>query len=427
MHEPLPSGFRKATAADRRAMITALDPAITEAALGTDPEMIELADVMVESSIGYLAVPLGIAAGFQIDGSVYDVPMATEEPSVIAAASYGASIVRRGGGFTTVAGELVTTGQLFVEATTEDTATRVERAENELRAVVNPLTRRMEARGGGWKGMDTVWLPETALLRVQVHLDARDAMGANIVNSIVEELRSPVEALTGGRVVMAILTNASDRRVTTARFSVTTASLARAGVAGSEVARRIVLASEIAREDPTRAVTHNKGVMNGITALALATGNDTRALEAAVHRYAAIDGGYRALTRYHVTDERLHGELALPLPLGTVGGAAGIHPTSAAALALLNSPGAATLASVAACVGLAQNLSALFALVTEGIQRGHMGLHAERLAWAAGARGEERRRVVETMRAEHRYGVDVAAEALARLREEPTARRPGDS
>ncbi len=421
MHDPLPSGFRKASAADRRAMLTALEPAITEAALGTDPEMIELADVMVESSVGYLAVPLGIAAGFRIDDSVYDVPMATEEPSVIAAASYGASVVRRGGGFTTVAGELVTTGQLFVEATTEDAGTRVAAAESELRTIVNPLTKRMEARGGGWRGMDTAWLTETKLLRVQVHIDARDAMGANIVNSIVEALRSRVEELTGGRVVMAILTNASERRVTTARFSVTTASLARAGVGGPEVARRIVLANEIAREDPTRAVTHNKGVMNGITALALATGNDTRAIEAAVHRYAATDGGYRALTRYRVADDRLHGELALPLPLGTVGGAAGIHPTSAAALALLGSPGAERLARIAACVGLAQNLSALFALVTEGIQRGHMGLHAERLAWAAGARGEERRRVVETMRAEHRYGVEVATELLARLREERDA------
>ncbi|HKJ85251.1 MAG TPA: 3-hydroxy-3-methylglutaryl-CoA reductase, partial [Spirochaetia bacterium] len=241
MHDPLPSGFRKASTTDRRTMVTALDPAITEAALGTDPEMIELADVMVESSVGYLAVPLGIAAGFQIDGSVCDVPLATEEPSVIAAASYGASIVRRGGGFTTVAGELVTTGQLFVEATTEAAAARVSAAEDELRVIVNPLTKRMESRGGGWKGMDTAWLPETGLLRVQVHIDARDAMGANIVNSIVEELRSPVETLTGGRVVMAILTNASDRRVTTARFSVKTASLARAGVAGPEAARRIVL------------------------------------------------------------------------------------------------------------------------------------------------------------------------------------------
>jgi len=416
MSAALPAGFRKLTTAERREAIRARHPDITDAALGADPDMLELADVMVESAVGYFALPIGIATGFRVDGADYDVPLATEEPSVVAAASYGASVVRRGGGFTTEPGELVTTGQLFVEHAGTAAAERVREAEGRLRAQAHRLVERMEHRGGGWRGMDVAWLPATGLLRVQIHVDARDAMGANVVNSIAEALRPPVEELTGGRVVMAILSNASDRRVTAARFSVKTGTLARAGVAGPEAARRIVLANEIAREDPTRAVTHNKGIMNGITALALATGNDTRALEAAVHSYAARDGSYRALTSYRVADDRLHGSVELPLPLGTVGGATGVHPTSAAALAMLGAPDASTLARVAAGVGLAQNFAALFALVTEGIQQGHMGLHAERIAWMAGARDDERRLVVQAMRDRGRYGVDIASEELARVR-----------
>lgn len=411
----LPRSFRKSPIDERRATLERL-AGITPAALGSDADMVELADVMVESAVGYLALPVGIAAGFLIDGEVYDVPMATEEPSVIAAAGYAASIVRRGSGFTTVPGEPVTTGQLFVTDPAPGAAERIEVQREALQREAAPLLERMEKRGGGWRGMDVAWLTRSGTMRVQVHIDVRDAMGANIVNSVMEQLRAPVERITGGNVVMAILSNAADRRVTTARFEVDAQRLARGGREGREVAERLVLANEIAREDHLRAVTHNKGVMNGVTALALATGNDTRAIEAAVHEYASRGGAYSALTRYRLDGDALCGELSIPTPLGVVGGAAGIHPASNAALALLGNPGAVELGRIAACVGLAQNFAALFALVSEGIQRGHMGLHAHRLAWAAGARGDERHRVVDEMRERGVYGSEIARSILAEIR-----------
>lgn len=414
VRDPLPAGFRKLSLIERRELLRARHPDIAPAGFGTDPDLVELADVMVESAVGYLAVPMGIAAGFLIDGVVHDVPLATEEPSVIAAAGYAASIVRRGGGFTTEAGRTITTGQLFVEGATAGAEARLAAAEPRLREIAEPLLERMAARGGGWRGVEVQ--PLADLLRVDFHVDVRDAMGANVVNTVGEALREAVELTSGGRVVMAILTNASDPRRFTARFSLPASRLARAGVPGPEAARRIVLANRIAELDPSRAVTHNKGIMNGITSLALATGNDTRALEAAAHHAACTADGYRALTRYRLENDTLHGELSMPIALGTVGGAAGIHPTSAAALEILGRPEAITLGRIAVSVGLAQNLAALFALVTEGIQRGHMGLHAGRVAWAAGARGEERAAVTEAMRSLGRYDAATAAAELARLR-----------
>ncbi|MFW5688297.1 MAG: hydroxymethylglutaryl-CoA reductase, degradative [Spirochaetota bacterium] len=420
----LPSSFRKRSLAERRELIEHHYPGVNAEAFGTDSEAIELADVMVESAVGYLALPIGVVTGFIVNDIRYDVPLATEEPSVIAAAGYAASLFARGGGFITTVGETVTTGELFVERTDAQTPGLIRERSAELEAVAAPILERMARRGGGWRGMECAWLPETRVTRVQVHVDVRDAMGANAVNSVVEALRKPVEAITGGRVVMAILTNAADRRVTTARGSIRTSLLSRAGIDGPEIARRIVLANEIALEDHTRAVTHNKGIMNGVTSLAIATGNDTRALEAAVHEYASRSGRYRALTRYEIAGETLEAQISLPVSLGTVGGAAGIHPTSSAGLALLGNPSAIELAGIAAAVGLAQNFAALFALVSEGIQRGHMGLHAHRIAWAAGARGSERDAVVAAMRARGEYGHDVAAEELARVRRDPDGGRP---
>lgn len=421
MGDRLPGDFRKSTVDERRHMVAGAHPGLDAIAFGRDDEMVELADVMVESSVGYLALPLGVATGFLIDGERVDVPLATEEPSVIAASTYAARIIARGGGFETTGGETITTGQIYVEHAAPDADQRIVAHEERLRLTVAPLLAAMEARGGGWRGIRSCRLPDSGLLRLEVDIDTRDAMGANLVNSVVEHLRQDVEALSSGRVVMAILSNAGTRRIRRARIAVPVSILARAGVPGPEVARRIVLANDIAREDPARAVTHNKGIMNGVTALALATGNDTRAVEAAAHAYASRDGTYRALTRYRL-DERpdgsrlLRGELEMPVPLGTVGGAIGIHPTARASLALLGDPDAATLAGIAVSAGLAQNLAALTALVTEGIQRGHMGLHAERVAWVAGARGEERRLVAAAMRARGEYGSNAAKEALAEVR-----------
>jgi len=383
--------FRKWDIARRREAISAIlhhagfGAAAVEQALGTDGNLIELSDVMVESAIGYAALPLGVCRGLVADGRIYDLPLVTEEPSVIAAATYGSGIVARSGGFVTWSDDPITTGQIFVEGTSANAQATVMAGEKEILKALAPVIASMEKRGGGYRGMDAAYLPETGLLRVQLHLDVRNAMGANLVNTAAEAARPVVEQITGGRCLMAILSNAADRRLAGANFKIPVPLLSRSGQSGSDVGRRIALASDLAEEDPSRAVTHNKGVMNGVSALMLATGNDTRAVEAAVHGHACRSGSYRAVATYRVVDDHLEGTIEIPLPVGTVGGAAGIHPTSKLALALLGNPTSSQLARVAAAIGLAQNLAALSALVTEGIQRGHMALHARRLAWTEGA------------------------------------------
>ena len=386
--------FRKWDITQRRGAIaeilesTGFSREAVEQALGTDNDLIDLSDVMVESAIGYAALPLGVCRGLVADGRTYDVPLVTEEPSVIAAATYGSGIVARSGGFTTWSDDPITTGQIFIEGATTDAEAAVMSAEPKIRAALAPVIANMEKRGGGYRGMDAAHLPETGLLRVQLHLDVRDAMGANLVNTAAEAARPVVEQVTGGRCLMAILSNAAERRLAGASFKVPVSALTRSERSGADVARRIEMASDLAQEDPSRAVTHNKGVMNGITALMLATGNDTRAVEAAVHRYASRTGKYRGVATYRGVNDQLEGSIEIPLAVGTVGGAAGIHPTSRLALALLGNPSSSELARVAAALGLAQNLAAVSALVTEGIQRGHMAHHARRLAWRVGGGAE---------------------------------------
>ena len=399
-------GFRHASLEERRRLIadrTAGENSIDQCApLGTDTSMVELADLMVESAVGYLAVPLGIASGFVIDGRSYDVPMATEEPSVIAAATYAARRVAACGGFSIETGETITSGQIFLEQCDPDARARLEQATHKLSDAAGEMLVSMTKRGGGWRGYRVEERGDKTI-RVQFDIDVRDAMGANLVNTVGEKLRPVVESISGGRCLLAILTNASSHRVTTARCAVPVRLLARGGVAGDEAARRIACAARIAQEDPERAVTHNKGIMNGISALALATGNDTRASEAAAHAYAARSGQYLGLSTHTVENGSLVCSLTMPIALGTVGGATTIHPTCRMALRLLGSPSARVLAGIAAAVGLAQNIAALHALVTEGIQRGHMGLHARRTAYLAGARGNEINEVVARMRSEERF------------------------
>ncbi len=417
--------FRKLAIDDRRTAIAHEHGLAGDEAFGTEGDLIELADVLVESAVGYIAVPVGIVTGLLVDGVVVDVPLATEEPSVVAAASYAGSLIGRSGGFTTSAGRTITTGQVFIDGATDDALDALHAAGDRLAAVAARPLERMSARGGGWRGCSATWLETSRLVKFEFDVDTRDAMGANVVNTTAETLRDELERVTGGTVLMAILTNDAPHRVTSATFAVPADSLARAGRSGREVAERVVRASQAAFDDPGRAVTHNKGIMNGIAALALATGNDTRALEAAVHRFAANDGVYRGVSRYTIDGDTLTGRIELPIVLGTVGGAATFHPATRAALRVLGSPDASRLASIAAAIGLAQNFAALFALVSEGIQAGHMGLHANRVAWQAGARGAERRRVVESMRASSDFSAAFAARAIERLRSGPAP--PGRS
>lgn len=379
---------------------------------GSDEGLLDLADAMVEQAVGYMGVPLGLAGPFTIDRRKIMIPMATEEPSVVAAASFAGSILSRHGGITTEAAEPVMTAQLFVEEITdgEEASRLIRESEDEIRSHLASTLESMEKRGGGWRKIDTRWIAPSRTLVVNLLIDVRDAMGANLLNSAAEEIRPLVEKITGGRVLMAILSNRSLERTATASFSLPVEELGRNGFDGAETARRIVRADEIARQDPNRAVTHNKGIMNGINALALVTGNDTRAIEAAAHSYAGRFGPYHGLTRYRIEDNILHGFLEMPLPFASTGGAVGFHPVSRWAMEIMKNPDARELSRIAAALGLAQNLSALRALVSEGIQKGHMGLHARRLAYNAGARGEDLACYAEFIREEGIRGRKEAVE-----------------
>lgn len=382
----LPRNFRKLSMVEKRAALRrALDVGEDEEVyLEAETPMLELAEAMVESAVGILPIPLGIASGFLIDGTVYDIPLATEEPSVIAAASYAARIIARGGGFVTESEPPVMTAQVYLTGVSPEGETALDRSEDAIRDAVSGVLKGMESRGGGYRGFDVARLSE--FVRVQLYVDVRDAMGANLLNTAAETLRPVLSRISGGESVMAILSNAAQSRRARASFDVSVDLLARAGFEGLESAKRIEAGCRIAALDPSRAVTHNKGIMNGISGLALATGNDTRGLEAAVHSYAARTGVYCPLSSFEVRGDRLHGEIDLPLPLATVGGAVSFHPVAKLCLRLLGSPRATELARIAAALGLAQNFAAIYALVTEGIQRGHMAKHANRVAWQAAQR-----------------------------------------
>lgn len=415
----IPERFGRLPLEERRRLVGGQAEAEGWEAVSGAPALAELADLMVEGAVGSLPLPLGLASGFRIDGEELAVPMAVEEPSVIAAASFAARMVRRGGGFTTWATEPVMRAQVFLEKAPAGAEARVAEREPAIRSRLSVLQASLEARGGGFRGLAIDRLPATGLLRVELAIDVRDALGANLLNTAAEHLRPLLEEATGGRVLMAILSNAAEDRRAGARFALPLEHLTPAGGAAcldrADVARRVVLAGELAREDPSRAVTHNKGIMNGISSLALATMNDARAVEAAAHAWAARDGRYRGLSSYAFDGVRLEGSLELPLPLAAVGGAVGFHPASRFALEVLGRPDGRKLARIAAALGLAQNLAAVLALVTGGIQRGHMKFHAARVAYLAGARGPEVRQVAA------RLGqVCTAGEArrvLAELRE----------
>jgi len=342
---------------------------------------LELADLLVENAVGWMPVPLGVASGLVVNGRNYEVPLATEEPSVIAAASYGASLAARAGGFRAGAADPVMRAQVFLENPAPDAETRLEAHRGALEAEARTHMASMERRGGGLRALSLGRLAGLDVAAVRLDVDVRDAMGANLLNTLAEAMTPSLEKTLGGRKLLAVLSNDASLRPAWAEVRFPFTSLNKPGIPGSEMARRIALASAVAQADPQRAVTHNKGIMNGISALALATGNDTRALEAAVHSFAAATGSYRGLSRWSVEGEFLAGHLDIPLALATVGGSVGIHPTARMALQLLGDPSSPELCTLAAALGLAQNFAALFALAGEGIQRGHMALHDRRRDW----------------------------------------------
>ena len=342
---------------------------------------VDLADLLVENAVGWMPLPLGVASGLIVNDTSYEVPLATEEPSVVAAVSYAASLASRWGGFSAGAGAPVMRAQVFLENPAPDVEARLETHRQALEQEARGHLVSMERRGGGLRGLSLTRLEGLEVAVVRLDVDVRDAMGANLLNTLAEALVPSLERALGGKKLLAILSNDASLRPAWAEVRLPVTALAKPGFDGPEMARRVALASSVAQADPQRAVTHNKGIMNGITALALATANDTRALEAAVHSFAGRGGQYRGLSQWTVEGEFLKGRIDIPLALATVGGSVSIHPTAQMALQLLGHPDSPTLCSLAAALGLAQNFAALFALTGEGIQRGHMALHQRRTEW----------------------------------------------
>jgi hydroxymethylglutaryl-CoA reductase len=376
---------------------------------------VEQADRMAENVIGTFQVPLGVATNFIIDGLELAVPMATEEPSVIAAASNGARMAREGGGFVTSSTGPVMRAQIQAVGIADPFGARQEilNHKDELIKAANEKDPMLVKFGGGVKDIEAYVIESRAGTMVVAHLivDCRDAMGANAVNTMAESLAPRIEQITGGRVYLRIISNLADLRLARAK-----AVFKAQEIGGTEVVDGIIQAAALAEVDPYRAATHNKGIMNGVTAVVLATGNDTRAVEAGAHAYASMRGRYTSLTRYEKNkDGDLVGSIEMPVAVGLVGGATRVHPVAKTVVKILGLKSADHLSRIIASVGLAQNFAALRALASEGIQRGHMTLHAKNVAVQAGARCDLVEMVAARMAAERRINVDRAAEILKEL------------
>jgi hydroxymethylglutaryl-CoA reductase len=424
------SGFYNLTPAERKQIIANWAELTPEQVTALETGLtLAQADKMVENVIGAYALPLGIATNFLINGQEILVPMVIEEPSVVAGASFAARLARAGGGFHAETTESLMIGQIQVLDLPDPraAAARVQEQSQRLIELANRTDPVIVSLHGGARAIETFVFsdsPVGPLLTVHVIYDCRDAMGANMVNTACEALAPLVEEITGGRVNLRILSNLADRRLALARCVIPASALETAELPGALVAQRIVEAYALAAVDPYRAATHNKGIMNGIDAVVIATGNDWRAIEAGAHAYAARDGQYRSLSEWSLTPAgpstgsglALVGSLELPLAVGTVGGATRVHPTARIALQIMGVTKARDLAEIIVSVGLAQNLAAIRALATEGIQKGHMALHARQVAIAAGAAGDEVDRVAAAMVQERVVRGDRAAQLLTELR-----------
>ncbi|RJQ42191.1 MAG: hydroxymethylglutaryl-CoA reductase, degradative [Anaerolineaceae bacterium] len=351
----------------------------------------EQADLMIENVVGIYGLPLGIAQHFVINGRTVLVPMAVEEPSVVAAASYMAKLAQAGGGFTAKASAQEMIGQLQILDVADIPAAEkaLLAAREQIMAQAAEADPMLVKVGGGPKDLEIRIIEDSPLgsfLVLHLILDVRDAMGANAVNTALERISPLVEQVTGGRVLLRILSNLADRRLAKATCTIPVEALVYDNFSGEEVRDRIIAAWAFAAADPYRAATHNKGIMNGVDAVVIASGNDWRAVEAGAHAYAARSGRYTSLSTWSADAQgNLLGELEMPMAVGIVGGATRVHPTARAVLKLMGVQKASDLAEIIISVGLAQNLGALRALATEGIQRGHMALHARQVAVAAGA------------------------------------------
>ena len=383
---------------------------------------VDRASGMVENVVGTFELPLGIATNFTINGRDVLVPMAVEEPSVVAAASFMARLARDCGGFETSSSAPLMRAQVQVLGVTDPHGARqaLLRHRDEILAVANSRDQVLIGLGGGCRDIEVHVFADTprgAMVVMHLIVDVRDAMGANTVNTMAEAVSPLVERITGGTVCLRILSNLADLRIARARVRLTPAALTSGERDGAAVIEGILDAYTLAAIDPYRAATHNKGIMNGVDPVIVATGNDWRAVEAGAHAYACRGGRYTSLTRWEKdTSGALVGTIEMPMPVGLVGGATRTHPLARLALKILGVTSATELGEIAVAVGLAQNLGALRALATEGIQRGHMALHARNIAMVAGATGDEIGIVAKRMAAEKDVRTDRAMALLGEIR-----------
>lgn len=414
------SGFRDLSVEERRARTAeqvGLGAGELDVLSPSQGLSLEQADHMIENVVGVMGLPFGVATNFTVNGEDVLVPMVTEEPSVVAAASNAARIARPRGGFFTSSSTPLMQAQIQVLDCVDPAAARLRllEARDELIDAADAQDPALVGFGGGVRDLTVRLVRSRAGTYVVAHLvvDVRDAMGANAVNTMAEAVAERAGQIAGGRTLLRILTNKADMRLARAR-----AVFGAEALGGSEIVDDIVHASALAENDPYRAATHNKGIMNGVTAVVMATGNDTRAVEAGAHSHA-IDhlGRYAALSHFEKdADGDLSGVLEMPMPVGLVGGATKVHPVARAAVRILNPRDARQLAEVVVAAGLAQNLAALRALATEGIQRGHMSLHARNVAVSAGATGDEVAKVVTRLVQDKAVRADHAETVLAELR-----------
>ena len=418
------NGFSKKSYHERLELLKAqalLSPERQESLEQDEQMSVTVADQLSENVVGTFSLPYSLVPEVLVNGQEYTVPYVTEEPSVVAAASYASKIIKRAGGFTAQVHERKMIGQvaLYQVADPEQALEKIASKKAELLELANQAYPSIVKRGGGARDLHVEQLKsETDFLVVYLHVDTQEAMGANMLNTMLEALKPILEELSQGQSLMGILSNYATDSLVTASCRIAFRYLSRQKDKGREIAEKIALASQFAQADPYRATTHNKGIFNGIDAMLIATGNDWRAIEAGAHAFASRDGRYQGLSRWTLDVEReeLIGELILPIPVATKGGSIGLNPRVALSHELLGNPSAKELAQIIVSIGLAQNFAALKALVSTGIQQGHMKLQAKSLALLAGASESEVAPLVERLIADKTFNLETAQRYLENLR-----------
>lgn len=418
------NGFSKKSYQERLELLQAQALLSTEkqTSLEQDEQMsVTVADQLSENVVGTFSLPYSLVPEVLVNGQEYTVPYVTEEPSVVAAASYASKIIKRAGGFTAQVHERRMIGQvaLYQVANPEQAQEKIASKKAELLELANQAYPSIVKRGGGARDLHVDQIKgETDFLVVYLHVDTQEAMGANMLNTMLEALKPVLEELSQGQSLMGILSNYATDSLVTASCRIAFRYLSRQKDQGREIAEKIALASQFAQADPYRATTHNKGIFNGIDAILIATGNDWRAIEAGAHAFASRDGHYQGLSQWTLDLEReeLVGEMTLPMPVATKGGSIGLNPRVALSHELLGNPSAKALAQIIVSIGLAQNFAALKALVSTGIQQGHMKLQAKSLALLAGASESEVAPLVERLIADKTFNLETAQRYLENLR-----------